>query len=265
MKHRYWKYFCILAVLLAALLGCTACHMEDTSMSNTPTWTDNERALLEHARVDEDRLASGKLLAGERRMLEALHAAEAFLAERYPAEKMSFYTVNNIGPAAQSYRFTVATDATAVQAFAVKVTPGANGEPAEVLESRYCDMKAGELTELVAGVLAELGVDGVCRPVLIGMYGAAHDPSVPLSELAQHGLLVDVSGEIYVSAGYDAVPLAASLSTALRARGLCGGLTLISVLDATPAEAAALPLLENPYINSKMAIRLIADESAEVE
>lgn len=255
-----------LILLLAGMLACTACEMEDNGMGEARQWTANEAAMLQYAGVEAERIETGKLRQEEKRMLSAMAEAEQFLRERYPAEEISFRMVDHYLGMAKTYTFTCESTAQAGKSFVVQVTLDAYQDGgAEVLESRYHDEVQPQLQTLVVKTAASLGIDVLSRLEAVGLYGAEADPRMPLEEQLASGLLLDVAGQIYVEQHAMTDTLAQQMGEALREKGLCSGVTLLVVKDGCLEEAAKLPLLDNPYVVQKHAVRLPAGIETEVE
>lgn len=263
LKSKYGKPK-LLAVLLAGLMLCTACGMGENLMSEQ-NWSENELALMEYLEVEKERMDSGKLLPGEQKVLAALAQAELFLMERYPGETMTFVKVDNASGVAVTHSFTVFSSVEPEDIFVVKVTaPKEDGGETAIHETRFNTVMLPQLQTLVQATVDEMQVEAVARVRFVGMYGAEHDPLQPLTELLSSGLLVDVAGEILVEESQLTDAFEKQLGPALRAKGLCSGVTLLVVQDDCLKKAVELPLLENPYVVRRIAVRLPANQAAEV-
>lgn len=266
MKNRKCAKHRFLVLMLTGMMACTACKMEGKDMNQTRDWSANELAMLEAVGADSERIEKNELFQGERRMLEALAQAENYLQARYPDETMRFVEVNNSLPGAKTYSFRVISSAAAEEIFIVRVNVEMDEpETFDIWDSRFSAVKKAELQALVQDVLQELQIPAVCEMEITGGYGVEYDPSRPLKETLASGLLVNVFGKIYVEQSAAPEDIEQLLGGALRGQGLCSGVMLVLVKDGAMQEAAALPLLDNPYVVSSQTVLLPANAVTEVD
>jgi len=248
----------LIALAAAAVLGFGVLGMKGRSqMEEKRAFSTDELAILAANGTPQERVEQGVLLPSEERLLEVLAKAQTYLAGRYPQEKFSFTGMDNGQPRRGQILLIASSADMPQETFAVRVED--SEEPVRISESHFCDLKRAQLCALAEGVLGALGVDAQCDLEVVGLYGDAYDPALPLETLKEQGLTVSVSGKAFAATDGAIAEKKAELEDALLALGLRGGFTLHEVEGISAQEAMQMPRGDKSFVVRETYISLPAD------
>lgn len=237
-KSFLWLSAVVLAVcLILNPVFAPIIAAEDDTMQTQ--WSDNQLQILRDSGVSETRISANNLTTGELSLMAAIQQAEAFLQTRYPQQVFSFLRLSGNLLSGSKHVFDVEEQFSSVT---FSLTAAVTDDPAmyEITESYYTLTKAQEVNDYLNELLTAKGVDSPKTAIkLLGEYGAAFDPAVPVADIIAQGQLFVITGDVYIAPVDDFSALAEQLRQDLSACGFVGGLYLC-MMDPLPEGEADL-------------------------
>ena len=201
-------------------------------------WTQNQLNVLQSTLIDQERINSGDLQAGEQRLVDITTALEKYLVARYPDHSFVLLGLKDVFFQADTLSFR-AVDEQGHEFHMVATAKQADLNDLTFTDGYYPIMMDTQVKQYTLQLLENAGIPGGKTTVWIyGAFNDAYNPALSIEDSIAEGHAFQVSGNIFLSKGNVPSVSAEELTNALSGKGLTGTLS-VWIMDVLPEGNAA--------------------------